>query len=131
MLVDALADYLEDEAHGTVATDIFVGFLPSSPDTLTVVYSTGGPPPDARLGYDNPTFQVRTRGPNPRAAYDRAAAAYALLHGLHDITLGSTLLIDCIALQSSPVSIGRDEDGRFEYTQNYRARIRNPTDHRI
>jgi hypothetical protein len=131
MLVDELADYLEDVAHGTVATDICVGFLPAAPDTVTVLFSTGGPVPDARLGYDWPTFQVRTRGTNPRTAYDRLAAVYGLLHGLHAVTLGDIYLVDCVALQSAPVALGRDDAGRHEYTLNFRARVRNATTHRI
>jgi hypothetical protein len=131
MLIDALADYLQTQGLGTVATNVFVGFLPAKPDTLTALYTTGGPPPDARLGYDNLAFQVRTRGATPRSAYERAMAIYAVLHGLHNTTIGTIDLVDCLAIQSSPVNIGRDEAGRFECSQNYRARIRNPTTHRM
>lgn len=120
MLIDAIADYLQAQGLGTVATDLFVGFLPAQPDAATALYATGGPPPD--LGrYTYPTFQVRTRGADPRAAYDRGMAVLTALHGLHDRTLGSSYLVDCVALQSSPVAIGRDSAGRYEYTLNVRA----------
>jgi hypothetical protein len=123
MMIDALADYLQLNGLGVTGTDLFVGFLPAEPDAVTVLYSTGGPAPELRRPYELPSFQVRTRGTNARTAYDRCKAVYERLHGLHDTQLGVHYLVDCYALQSSPVAIGRDEAGRYEYTLNFQARI--------
>jgi len=135
MISKQIALYLQSQSLGTVGTDIFYGYLPETPDTLTVVYDTGGDIPDARLGYDYPTIQIRTRAAvgatSIEDAYNRIAAVYNVLHGLHNITLtDGTPLVDSLAVASAPFAIGKDDMGRAEFTQNYRLHIRNPTQHR-
>ena len=37
-----LAEYLEDQAVGTVGTDIFKGFMPPTPNSCVTIYDAGG-----------------------------------------------------------------------------------------
>lgn len=130
MIASLLADYLEDQGLGTVATDIFVGYLPSQPDTALAVYPYQGPAPDVGLPYDHPNVQLRSRSSDPQLAYSRLMDVYSALHGLHHITLGTTWVTSVTALQSEPASLGRDEAGRDEYTLNFQLRVRRDTAHR-
>lgn len=132
MLSKQIALYLQSQSLGTVGTDLFYGFLPPSPDTLTTIFDTGGEQGMMKLGYDYPTIQVRTRAAQGAAsvetAYNRLAAIYNVLHGLHGITLtDGTLVVDSTGLQSAPITIGKDEETRAEFTLNFRLNIRNKT----
>ncbi len=135
MLSKQIALYLQSQSLGTVGTTLFYGFLPTASGTIAVVYDTGGEAPDQRLGYDYPTFQIRTRA-NAGAssienAYTRAADIYNVLQSISDVTLNDdTKLIDITALQSSPISLDKDESGRAEFTINFRAMVRNKTKNR-
>jgi hypothetical protein len=128
MMVDALADWLAAEGVGTVGTDLFVGFLPDGDDTTLALYPTGGDAPDAKVPLDEPTVQVRARGVDPAATVARLQAVYNLLHGASRVTLSNgTWLLSCVALQSGPTFIGRDQTGRSSYVVNFRMTVRNPS----
>lgn len=61
-LIDEVANYLQANTNiGSVATDIFVGFMPSSPTVCTAVY----PQPGVTVAGDplvHPGIQVLVRG---------------------------------------------------------------------
>lgn len=117
----------------TVGGNVFVGHLPSSPDTAVYVHGTGGPESSTKSGYDMRTFQVVVRATaDPTVGEDLAEEVYAALHGLKNthLTPGGTLVVLCAGLQSGPVSLGEDENGRHQYSLNFRAEVRNPTSNR-
>ena len=128
---DDLADYLQAQSLGVVGTDIFIGYLPSSPDTLLAIYPTGGFASDGKWGYDDITVQLRSRGTNPLNGFSVLEDAYNVLHGLHNVNIGGTHVVNILAMQSQPTSIGEDDASRSEFTQNYRIRIRNKTLNRV
>lgn len=137
MLVADLAQYLHnaelvtfDEAG--ISGDCFVYVQPSDPDECVTISTTGGGEPDSRNGYDQVNVNLIIRGTaDPRPAEARAAAIYGELHGLADVTMpGGTYLVSCIAMQPGPVPIGRDENGRHEFSLNFEVEIRNLTTHR-
>lgn len=132
MLAKKIADYLASQGIGTVGSDLFVEFLPDSPDNVVAIYSTGGFNFNysSVLGYDNPTIQVRVRNTDQLAAYNKIAAVYDKLQGLNTVTLDGSSIINVQALQSAPTTIGRDAKNRAEYTQNYTIMVRNKTTHR-
>lgn len=124
-----IADYLQSKSLGTVGTDIFYDYLPPSPDTLTVVYDTGGYEGHRKLAYDNPTIQIRTRaiaGPTSvLTAYNRALAIYNELQGLSNVTLSSgTRLINSYGIQSAPTALDKDAENRAEFTINFQLMTR-------
>lgn len=138
MLVVEIAKYLDqldlvtfDESG--VSGDCFIAGMPPQPTDAVALYPTGGPGSDSKLGYDEPTFQVRVRGrQHPVPAFDRAQAIYDALHGLTNAELpGGTWLVSLLGIQSDPVYIGRDDNNRPEYTLNFRAEIRNVSTHRV
>lgn len=138
MIEIGIARYLEaegvvnfDEEGGT--GNAFIGRMPSSPDQAVMLMSTGGFEADSELGYDNPTFQVLVRGTqDPRVAHAKAQDIYSALHGLGPITLpDGTRLVSCVGIQSGPVGIGSDSNGRYEFSLNFQAEIRSLTTHRV
>lgn len=133
MLVAEVATYLASQGLGTFDTTgtsgtIFVEVLPESPDECVAVYSRAGSGSDSGLPYDYPNVQVLVRGTqDPRGAESVAKSIYDALHGLRNIslTVGGTWLVGCKGIQSGPVHIGRDDNGRHEYSLNFALIVKN------
>lgn len=121
-----------------VAGNTFLYALPSQPDVAVLINPTGGVgTSDNEEGYDTPTLQVITRGAihDPTGPHLLALAIYAELAGLHKMTLdeGGTeevWLVNCLPLQSAPANLGRDDNERYQFSQNYALHVRNQTPHR-
>ncbi|GGM76902.1 hypothetical protein GCM10012275_54490 [Longimycelium tulufanense] len=123
----------EYRVDGSVGGNIYLAALPQSPDVALAVALYGGSESDSKLGYDEPRVQVRVRGTtDPRIGEQRAQDVYDALHGLAERWLaGGTLLLSCIGVQAGPIPMGRDGNGRFEYSVNFRAELRRPTINRV
>lgn len=116
----------------TSSANVFVDTLPSGPDRVVSVLSQAGPESDSKLPYDEIGVQLVFRcEANPTWALDMWEAVYNRVHGLRHVTLPQgTRLVWALAVQSSPVRIGQDENGRHQYSMNIRAEIRRPTQER-
>ncbi len=122
-----IAAYLDAQGHGTWDPDgpdgdIYVEAMPDTVDAGLCIYSSGGSPPDVATSLGRPAVQIIVRG--TRSAYDTgqtARAILAALHGLHDMTFidGGTRVMLCAARQTEPISLGRDENGRFQSSINF------------
>lgn len=130
-LLDGLARYLHarglvDYRADGIGGDCFQEAMPSTPDQCVVLTGYGGPEPDARLPYAEPSVQVRVRGTtDPRVSKRRAKAIHRALHGLGPVILpDGTNLISCIAIQAAPESLGVDGNRRHEHVCNFRTEIR-------
>lgn len=127
MLLESIATYLDSAGVGvyrpsSVGGTIYIAYMPPQPDEVIVLFPTGGAAPGVRLPYDNPTFQVRVRGSrDPRTGFSKAMDVYDALQSVHQDQLPGESVTIIQATQSAPVSIGADENGRIEYTQNYTA----------
>lgn len=126
MLAEAIAQALHDAGVGvyspsSVGGTIYIVYMPPTPDEVIVITPTGGQTPGVKLPYDAPTFQIRVRGTrDPRTGFETAMEAYNVLQSIHQDQLPNGERVSAIqALQSAPVSIGADESGRIEFTQNY------------
>lgn len=131
-LLEGIAAYLDqhglvDYRPGEVGGDCFLEKVPQQPDHVVSLFVYGGDIPDAKLGYDLPLLQVRTRsGSDPAQSRATSKAIYDLLHGLSLVALPEgTTLVNCIAQQSDPTHIGADDLGRHEHTINYQIETRN------
>ena len=113
-----IAEYLEDLGHGTVGTDIFVGWMPDSPDNCIVVTATGGQPPEMCVELESPGFQVRVRNTSSSAGW---TAANNILDDLHDLT-NTTIesrMYHYIKAQQSVNRLGKDGQDRSLFSINF------------
>lgn len=132
MIDEQLALYLQSKGLGTfdptgVTGDMFIGLLPETPDGALAIFPTGGFQADSKLGYSMPTLQIVVRGTmDPRPAQQRAQAVYDALHGVRNrsFTDGGTWVVSCLGMQSAPTHIGRDDNGRHEYSLNFRLELK-------
>lgn len=128
MLTAEIAQYLDDTA-GLVTFDTtgrtgncFIETLPDKPNTAVAVYASGGAPGDLATKLDRPSIQLIVRaGSDPRTAAALAQNIYNALHGLHDVTLitSGTRVMLCTGVQSGPVGLGTDSNGRQRYALNF------------
>ena len=122
---DNVADYLEAQGVGTVGTDIFVGYLPDTPDSCIAVLETGGTEPDAYLPFREPTFQVLIRNTTFEEGQTKLASVRSTLHQLNNITLvtGGFYFYYILAIAEGG-HIGRDDVGRDMFSINFKAKLR-------
>lgn len=112
-----IAEYLQTQAIGTVGTNIFVGYLPDTPTTAIAIYDTAGRPSQIHE-IDRPNFQVVVRDTSYLNAATKIQSIQALLQNLTNTTINGQFYADISNLQA-PFSIGRDEEKRVEFRQNY------------
>lgn len=140
-LLDGLSRHLANHSLGTYDSTgagqtgdwaIFLEALPPQPDRAIALFQYGGPAGDPSHPWDEPRVQVLVSGTeDPRISHDRAAAIYSELHGLQMVTLpDGTWLQDCVGVQSGPVALGPDGNGRHRHVINLACSIDNPTAHR-
>lgn len=121
-----------------VGGNTFLFAMPSDPDVAVMLNPTGGVGLDDQGSpYDEPSLQVMVRGNphDPRSAQDLIKAIYEALVGLHRIKLdpGGTqeaYVVRVLALQSDPANLGRDDNERFQFSQNFTFHIHKTTANR-
>lgn len=136
-LVTGLAQFIGANVAGATwaldnTANVFEGFLPPEPDECIAVLPYGGFEPDAGLPYDRPNIQIIVRsGETPTWALNMWYAVYNRVQSLRNTTLpDGTYLVYSLAIQSGPIHIGKDDNGRFQYGLNLRCETRNPTQER-
>jgi len=125
LLIQEVAEYLENASVGTRGTDIFVSSLPESPDNCIALFENSGVEANKYVPLENPSFQVLIR--NTSYATGRAKAEDVkdvfLRKNNVELTTGGTH-----ALFIHPVAdvgyIGRDKNDRHEWSINFNMRIR-------
>jgi len=137
-IVTEIMRYLADkgivsysETGGT--NNIFMGKLPAEPPFAIAVNPSGGYNASIKHDYDLPTIQILVRGTvDPRTGYEKALAIYDALHGFGSgaFVAGGYWVVKCEGIQSEPIYIGQDENGRHMYTLNFALEIKRPSTHR-
>jgi hypothetical protein len=125
MMLSEIAEYLEDEAIGTVDTDLFVGFMPDAPENCVYLDEyAGGPPEWTADGKKimNPGLHVEARGNVYSTVRAKLQAIEDLLDGITNTTIGSTFYISIWTPQSI-IPMGWDK-GLVKLAQNYRIKVR-------
>lgn len=119
------------ETGGT--NNIFMGKLPAEPSFAVAVNPSGGYGASIKHAYDSPTLQILVRGTvDPRTGYEKALEIYDALHGFGGdaFVAGGYWVVKCEGIQSEPVYIGQDENGRHRYSLNFAIEVKRPSSHR-
>jgi len=126
-VLEALGDKLQTDGVATVATNLFIGIMPDSPDLCVALYEYSGASPlevlrdnDATL--ERPSIQVMTRG-----ARNDYPAARTLIENVRDSLTSitdqtiSTVRFLRVHHQSAINSLGTDENERPEFSLSLQA----------
>ncbi len=116
-----IKDMLESSscAIADFGTDLFIGFMPDSPDLCICLYDTGGEPQEHDI--ETPHLMVKVRG-NPGGyveAYAKIKGIKDFLHGKGGFSINGTKYVGIWSI-SSILSIGNDEKKRPRLSTNFR-----------
>ena len=131
MLASEVAEWIGDNITSCsfdtsgVTGNVFISTMPSSPDTVVMVSEYGGTVDD-KNPFSDINVQARVRGTrDPRVSYNIAKEIFDELQGLTNTTLissGSSVIK--VVAQNTPIDIGRDDNGRHEWTVNFNIEVR-------
>lgn len=113
-----VAEYLQTLGRGTVGTDMFIGFMPDTPDDCIVVRATSGLPPNVIVDLEQPGFQITVRNTDHDAGWLAADTIKTDLHQLTHTTLNGRLY-KRIDANGSVTYISRDEKERTLWSVNF------------
>ena len=132
MILDAVATYLVSKTTltvgGTTGTLAKAVMLDTQPDTVAVLYETGGAGGEHAFStstgtvtriYERVNMQVLSRSTTYTQARTVAETIYTTLDGLGETTMSSVRYLSFDAIQP-PFSIGRDEQERHLVSVNFR-----------
>lgn len=133
MLLVEIAKYLDAQNIGKfdekgVKGNMFINVVPATPDLCISLFSTGGPIGDVKNGYDRPTVQIWLRGDkNPLTAFQKTQEVYNTLNGFSGACFieNGIYIVDCRGVQSAPIHMGTDANGRHQYSINFQFDIKN------
>ena len=126
MIGDNVVSYLQSKGVGTRGVDLFLNFMPDSPNDCLVVYDSIAPqlPESSCLTVDNLGIQLPSRSENTVTAMQKIKEAHKIVAGLGGFALldgGDT--VSYSRVESSPHSIGVDDKNRHEWTAHYEMRV--------
>lgn len=75
-------------------------------------------------GNANPSIQVRVRSASATTAREKIQKIFNHLEGITNTTIGGSFILNIEAINSGPIPLGRDENGRTEYTWNFSVLVR-------
>lgn len=126
MLLDEIADFLV--TSGVVASDaMFTSNLPGgTPNDVLAVYEYGGMAPEyvmdnPLMSVERPRFQVVSRSKQHSVARTNIERAYRALGQVVNQTIGGTWYRRIKPIQSGPIELYPDGDGRTILAWNFEA----------
>jgi len=131
MILDDLADRIASTTTMTVGVTLGKAVMrDDEPDTVAVLYETGGAASEyayststgsAQVVYESPNIQCLSRSTDYQTARNAAETVYTALDGLAGVTLNGVKYLSIGAVQP-PFSIGRDEKERYLVSVNFRVK---------
>ncbi|AHV98984.1 minor capsid protein [Paenibacillus sabinae] len=99
----------------------FVGleFATGNPDDCAYTRINGGDAPSEWTPKSYPSIQIVLRAKLAATAETKANAIYAALHGKTEFTIGTQRVVKCVAEQSAPWYLGKDDSARSMYSLNF------------
>lgn len=80
MILDDIAEYLEDENAGIVGQTIFLTEMPTSPNNILALLHGVSAPPDMAVDLYEQVVDIWSRAPSASIAYSQLESVQDLLH---------------------------------------------------
>jgi hypothetical protein len=124
MILEELADHLVAEGLAVLGTDLFLHVMPDKPDACASLINYSGDEPDyvqeeRKVDVENPRVQLAVRSKQPQVCRERAEVLYQSLMQIRNQTFTGTRIL-WVRPVDSPTMAGRDENGRYLTTVNFR-----------
>lgn len=131
MIAEDLMNFLGNEGFGTVNTNLFLAFMPDSPNNCLIVRDMPAPnlSESDSLSVDMYTVQIITRNENYITARDLLQSIHKRIVGFggESLVVGGDI-VSYITINTQPTSIGKDEKGRNEWSGHYNLRVQSTND---
>jgi hypothetical protein len=118
--------WLQNEGYGTIGVNIFYNFKQDKPDNCIVVYDINSPVIDesSSLSIDQFCVQVIVRNTSEESSRLMTKNIHENFIGFggEPLKAGSNV-VSMSFVDTSPHSIGKDEEGRHEWAVSYRMRV--------
>lgn len=124
-VVNDFAQHIHNNGLASLATSLFIGDMPDSPDNCIAIFETGGLPADIDLPTKKPTIQVLIRNTSYVTGRNLIDSLRSLFHQKYNTQLipnGTYFLF--INVQGEGNHIGRDDVGRDEFSINFLCEVR-------
>jgi hypothetical protein len=120
-----IADLLQTLNLGTKGTDLFVNFLPETPDNAIAIYDRESEvEPEAKLALDTVKVQIKVRNQSRESAYDKIKSIKLALQSRNDNYVAENNDIYFGFWLQQPISfIETDEKNNSLYTMALRINI--------
>ena len=120
-----VAQFIEEEGHATLGTDLFVDSLPDVDKEVIAVFTTGGQIPDIDLPIGSPNFEILIRGESASSCFAKIESVTESLHQTYNVNLVTDgNYYYSILLNGEINNLGRDDKGRIEYSANFNCKVR-------
>lgn len=121
--IEDLRDWLRASPN-SVTENIALLSMPPTPATVVVISDTGGFGTEIEDAFDNPTFQVRCRGPGPLIARDLAHRIDGLLLNQREsFSLDGVRVLMIGRTGGAPSFLDRADNDWVTYSTNYFAKL--------
>lgn len=125
IFIEQVATYLQAQGIGTIASDIFIGNMPDLPNNCIAVINTGGIAPSIDIPDKRPTFQVLIRNTDYETGELKLTAIRTALHQfMNDYLVNGQTYVYSIFLNAEGGHIGKDVNGRDEWSVNFNSKTR-------
>jgi hypothetical protein len=116
---EIIATRLQTGGYGTLATNLFIDFMPPMPQDCIAVTAYGGPPPVLGIGQQAPLYdivrvQVKIRKASPGDALSACESIYDYLQGS-----APTGVVFIRAVNSRGLYLGKDANNLTTYSLNF------------
>lgn len=131
MIAEQLALYLQANGVAVQNTTLFLGFQPDSPDNCVTVYDETSPIIEESHALDVDQFgvQVLVRNISYTGARDKTMEIHRLLAGFGGVPfVDGGDIVHALFVDIPPAPIGRDDNGRSEWSAHYRMRVKSTGD---
>lgn len=131
LVTASLGTWSETVAYTSGQTGITLRDMPQTPDRI-ICLSAYGVSDDPSLSDSVLGVQVRCRwgGEDPCPADDLADLIFKRWHGMRAVTLSTGVFIVQCLRNSGPASLGKDDNQRWENSQNFYLTVHRPSTNR-
>lgn len=126
MILNDMAQILQNNGLGVVSSDLFYARMPDQPDDAVCLYEYAGRAPTyvhSGLSYTSPGLQVVVRSKSYATAKAKIENIFTVLQGLTNITVGDKTYLR-VDPQQSPFPMGPDENERHRLAVNFNVGVR-------
>lgn len=121
MILQEIAEYLQDQGLGLRSSTIFLETTPDKPDVCIVLFTYPGQAgmrthSGDGVDYERPNLQVKTRG-DSLTAFNLAMDVHHALSLVKNMTLSGVRYLSIEPMQS-PYQVPADQNGRKQYQLN-------------